>query len=130
MVRAFLAFCGTCSDNMGNKESEVGIFSFSDGISFNMFPIVEEVREVFLLYQMKRMPMIRVHKPVVTKSAKISFGDNEKGYFLSMFLRTFLNMSISIVGNFNILAFSDLISSGVRVAKPVLCHMRNLLTLV
>ena len=39
-------------------------------------------------------------------------------------------MSIGMVGNFNILAFSDLISSGVRVAKSVLCLIRNLLTLV
>ena len=128
VVRAFLVFCGTHSDNMGNKESKVGIFSFNDGINLSKFPIVEEVKEVYLLYQMKRMPMIKVHKPVVTKSANISFGDNEKGYFLSMDARTFLNISISIVGNFNILAFSELISSGVRVAKSVLCHIRNLLT--
>ena len=130
VIRAFLAFCGICSDNMGNKESKVGIFSFNDGINLSMFPIVEEVKEVFLLYQMKRMPMITVHRPVVTKRANISFGDKVKGYFSSMFPRTFLNMSIDMVGNFNILAFSDLISSGVRVAKLVLCHIRNLLTLV
>ena len=79
---------------------------------------------------MKRISMIKVHKPVDTKRANISFGDNVKGYFSSMFPRTFLNKSIGIVGNFNILAFSDLISSGVRVAKLVLCHIRNLLTLV
>ena len=79
---------------------------------------------------MKRMPMIKVHKPMVTKRASINFGDNVKGYYLSMFPRTFLNISIGIVGNFNILAFSDLISAGVRVAKLVLCHIRNLLTLV
>ena len=115
---------------MGNKESKVGIFSFNDGINLSKFPIVEEVKEVFLLYQMKRMPMIKVHKPMVTKRAKINFGDNEKGYFLLMFPRTLLNISIGIVGNFSILAFNDLISSGVRVTKSVLCHIRNLLTLV
>ena len=115
---------------MGNKESKVGIFSFRDGINLSIFPIVVEVKEVFLLYQMKRMPMITVHRPVATKRANISFGGNEKGYFLSMFPRTFLNISIGMVGNFNILAFSDLISSGVKVAKSVLCHIRNLLTLV
>ena len=63
MVRAFLAFCdGACSDKMGNKESKVGILSFNDGINLSRFPIVEEVKEVFLLYQMKRIPMIIVHK--------------------------------------------------------------------
>ena len=42
VVRAFLAFCGgACSDNMGNKESKVGIFSFNDGINLSRFPIVE-----------------------------------------------------------------------------------------
>ena len=127
---AFLAFCNTRSDNMGNKECKVGIFSFNDGIDFSKFPIVEEVKEVFLLYQMKRMPMTKAHKPTATKRANINFGDNVKGYFLSMFPRTFLNTSIGMVGNFNILAFSNLISSGVRVAKSVLCHIRNLLTLV
>ena len=101
VVRAFLAFCDTCSDNMGNKESKVEIFSFNDGINLSKFPIVEEVKEVFLLYQMKRMPMIKVHKPVDTKRANISFGDNVKGYFSSMFPRTFLNISIGIVGSFN-----------------------------
>ena len=35
------------SDNMGNKESNVGIFSFNDGINLSIFPIVEEVKEVF-----------------------------------------------------------------------------------
>ena len=91
VVRALLAFCdGACSDNMGNKESKVGIFSFSDGINLSRFPIVEEVKEVFLLYQMKRMPMIMVHKPVSTRRASISFGDMVNGYFLSMFPRTFL----------------------------------------
>ena len=35
VVRAFLAFCGTCSDNMGNKESKVGIFSLNDGINLS-----------------------------------------------------------------------------------------------
>ena len=49
VVRTFLAFCeGAFSDNIGNKESNVGIFSFSDGINLSMFPIVEVVKEVFL----------------------------------------------------------------------------------
>ena len=80
LVRAFLAFCkGACSDNMGNKESKVGILSFSDGINLSKFPIVEEVKEVFLLYHMKRIPMTMVHTPVSTNRANISFGDIENG---------------------------------------------------
>ena len=130
VVRKFLAFCGTHFDNIGNKESKVGIFSFNDGINLSRFPIVEEVKEVFLFYQMKRIPIIMVHKPVSTKRANICFGDIINGYFSSMFPRTFLNIPIGIIGNFNILAFSVLISSGVRVAKLVLCHTRKLLTLV
>ena len=84
--RAFLVYCGICSDNMGNKESKVGIFSFKDGNNFSIFPIVEQVKDVFLLYHTNRMPMITVHRPMAIKRANISFGDNEKGYFSSMFL--------------------------------------------
>ena len=42
----------------------------------------------------------------------------------------FLNISINMVGNFNILVFSVLISLVVNVAKFVLCHIRKLLILV
>ena len=70
VVGAFLVLCRSAhSANMGKKESKEGIFSFNDGIRLSRFPIVEEVREVFLLYQMKRMPMIIVHKPVSIKRA-------------------------------------------------------------
>ena len=80
MVRAFLVFCeGASSDYMGNKESSVGIFSFNDGINLSKFPIVEEVKEVFLLYHMKRIPMTMVHTPVSTNRANMSFGDIENG---------------------------------------------------
>ena len=80
MVRAFLIFCeGASSDNMGNKESSVGIFSFKEGINLSKFPIVEEVKEVFLLYHMKRIPMTMVHTPVGTSRANMSFGNNENG---------------------------------------------------
>ena len=73
-------FCeGACSDNMGNKESSVGIFSFNDGINLSKFPIVEEVKEVFLLYHMKRIPMTMIHMPVSTNRANMSFGDIENG---------------------------------------------------
>ena len=64
---------------MGNKESNVGILSFSDGINLSKFPIVEEVKEVFLLYYMKRIPMTMVHTPVSTSRANMSFGDIENG---------------------------------------------------
>ena len=60
---------------MGNKESNAGIFSFNDGINLSKFPIVEEVKEVFLLYHMKRIPMAMVHIPLSTNRANISFGD-------------------------------------------------------
>ena len=80
VVRTFLVFCeGACSDNMGNKESNVGIFSFNDGINLSKFPIVEVVKEVFLFYHMKRIPMAMVHMPVSTNRVSISFGDIENG---------------------------------------------------
>ena len=73
MVRTFLVFCeGACSDNMSNKESSVEILSFSDGNNLSKFPIVEYVKEVFLLYYMKRIPMTMVHIPVSTNRAYIS----------------------------------------------------------
>ena len=79
-VRAFLIFCeGASSDSMGSKEFSIGIFSFKEGISFIKFPIVEEVKEVFFLYHMKRIPMAMVHTPVSTNIANMSFGDNENG---------------------------------------------------
>ena len=64
---------------MGNKEFRVGFFSVKDGISLLKFPIVEEVREVFLLYHMKSIPKAIKHMPVTINKAKISLGDNEKG---------------------------------------------------
>ena len=64
---------------MGNKEFRVGFFSVRDGISLLRFPIVEEVREVFLLYHMKSIPKAIKHTPVMINKAKISLGDNEKG---------------------------------------------------
>ena len=78
VVRAFLVFCA-CSANMGNKESKEGIFSFNDGINLSRFPTVEVVKVVFLLYQMKRIPMIKVHRPVSINRANINFGDIENG---------------------------------------------------
>ena len=40
---------------------------------------MEEVKEVFLLYHMKRIPMAMLHTPVSTNRAYMSFGDNENG---------------------------------------------------
>ena len=80
VVRAFLVFCeGASSENMDNKEFNVGIFSFNDGINLSKFPIVEEVKEVFLLYHMKRIPMTMVYTPVSTNRDNMSFGDIENG---------------------------------------------------
>ena len=64
---------------MGNKESSVGIFSFKEGNNLSKFPIVEEMKEVFLLYHIKRIPMTMVHTPVSTNRPNMSFGDNENG---------------------------------------------------
>ena len=80
LVGTFLVSCeGACSDNIGYKESSVGILSFSDGINLSKFPIVVEVKDVFLLYHIKRIPMIMVHTPVSTNRANISFGDIKNG---------------------------------------------------
>ena len=70
---------GVSSYNMGSKEFSVGIFSFKEGSSFIKFPIVEDVREVFLLYHMKIIPMAITHMPVTVNKARMSLGDNENG---------------------------------------------------
>ena len=67
------------SNNMGNKEFNVGTFSFKEGTSLTKFPTVEDVREAFLLYHMKIIPMAITHMPTDTNNAKISLGDNENG---------------------------------------------------
>ena len=64
---------------MGSKEFSVGIFSFKEGTNFIQFPTVEEVREVFLLYHMKIIPMAITHMTVTINKARISLGDNENG---------------------------------------------------
>ena len=77
---AFLLFCeGVSSDNMGSKEFSVGIFSFKEGTNFIKFPTVEDVREVFLLYHMKIIPMAITHMPVSINKANMSLGDNVNG---------------------------------------------------
>ena len=70
---------GVSSDNMGSKEFSVGIFSFKEGTNFIKFSTVEEVREVFLLYHMKIIPMAITHMPVTINKARMSLGDNENG---------------------------------------------------
>ena len=52
-------------------------------------------------------------------NAKISLGDKVNGYFSLIVSRVLLKMSIDIVGNFIILAFKEVISSLLRVAKFV-----------
>ena len=54
------------SDNMGNKEFSVGIFSFKEGASLTKFPTVEDVREAFLLYHMNIISMAIIHIPTDT----------------------------------------------------------------
>ena len=79
-VRAFLAFCGSAhSTNMGNKESNVGIFSFKDGIRLCRFPMAKVVKEVFLFYHINIIPMIIVDRPTNISNAKINLGDIENG---------------------------------------------------
>ena len=64
---------------MGRKEFNVGIFLFKGGTSFIKFPNVEDVREVFLFYHMKIIPMAITHMPVIILKARMSLGDNENG---------------------------------------------------
>ena len=73
-------FCeDVSSDNMGNKEFSVGIFSFKEGTNLIRFPTVEDVREVFFLYHMNIIPMAITHMPTDINRAKMSLGDNENG---------------------------------------------------
>ena len=64
---------GASSDSMDSKEFSVGTFSFNEGINLIKFSILEEVKEVFLLYHMKIIPMAMVHMPVSTNRAKYEF---------------------------------------------------------
>ena len=77
---SFSLFCeDVSSDNLGNKEFRMGVFSFKEGINFTKFPIVEVVREAFLLYHMNMIPMVTTHMPTVINEAKISLGDMKMG---------------------------------------------------
>ena len=67
------------SDNMGNKESSVGVFSLKEGINLIKFPTVEDIRVVFLLYHMNVIPMVITHMPTDINKAKMSLGDIENG---------------------------------------------------
>ena len=60
---------------MGNKEFRDGFFSVKDGISLLKFPMVDEVRVVFLLYHMKSIPKA-IKMPVTINKAKIHLGNN------------------------------------------------------
>ena len=77
-VIAFALFCeGVSSDNMGNKEFSVGVFSIKEGTNLIRFPTVEVVREVFFLYHMNIIPITITHIPTNNNKASISFGDPE-----------------------------------------------------
>ena len=79
-VITFSLFCeDVSSDNMGSKEFSVGIFSFKEGTSLIKFPTVEDVRDAYLLYHMKIIPMAITQMPTVINNAKMSFGDNKNG---------------------------------------------------
>ena len=79
IIVLFLFLEDASSDNMGNKESSVGILSFKEGTSLVRFPTVEFVREPFSLYHMNIIPSTIIRTPFVTNNAKISVGDNERG---------------------------------------------------
>ena len=64
---------------MGNKKFSIGTSSFKEGTSLTKFPTVEDVREAFLLYHMKIIPMVIIHMPTDTNNAKMSFGDSING---------------------------------------------------
>ena len=79
-VIAFLLFCEVVSsDNMGNKQFSMGVFSIKEGTNLIRFPTVEEVREVFFLYHMNIIPITIIHIPTSINNANISFGDKENG---------------------------------------------------
>ena len=74
-VITFSLFCEcVSSDNMGNKEFSMGVFSFKEGINFTKFPTMEELREAFLLYHMNMIPKTIKHKLIATNEAKMSLG--------------------------------------------------------
>ena len=79
IIVLFLFLEDVSSDNMGNKEFNVGILSFKEGTTLVRFPTVEFVREAFLLYHMNTIPRAITHMPTGTNNAKISVGGNEKG---------------------------------------------------
>ena len=58
---------------MGNKEFSVGTLP-----GLTKFPIVEDVRVVFLLYHMNITPRAITHMPTDTNKAKMSLGGKSK----------------------------------------------------
>ena len=69
------------SDNMGNKEFSVSTLSPREGTSLTKFPIVEDVRVVFLLYHMNITPRAITHMPTDTNKAKTRLGIMKRGSF-------------------------------------------------
>ena len=68
-------------DNISNKEFSVGTLSPREGTSLIKFPIVEDVRVVFLLYPMNITPRAITYMPTGTNKAKMSLGDMKMGSF-------------------------------------------------
>ena len=68
---------GVSSDNMGNKEFSVGVFSIKEGSYLIRSPTIEEMREAFFLYHINIIPITIIHIPTNTNKANISFGDKE-----------------------------------------------------
>ena len=64
---------------MGYKEFSEGASSPREGTSLIRFPIVEEVKVVFLLYHMNITSRAITHMPTIINKAKISLGDSENG---------------------------------------------------
>ena len=62
------------SNNMGNKEFSVGTLSPREGTSLTKFPIVGDVRVVFLLYHMNITPRAITHMSMDTNKAQNEFG--------------------------------------------------------
>ena len=79
IIVLFLFLEDVSSDNMGNKESSVGILSFKEGTGLVRFPTVEVVREGFLLYHINIIPRAITHTPTITSNAKIGVGGNKRG---------------------------------------------------
>ena len=92
---------------MGNKVFSVGTLSFKEGKSLTKFPIVEDVREVFLLYHMNIIPRAITHMPMDTKKAKISVKDR-KNWDLIIDCKVAVNSDLSLNINTGKICFTSI----------------------